>query len=601
MDGLLKKGFVISDLYEIQFPIGSGPFCQSYRVKDNTGKILRLDLFNLASLPSQSFASDGELYQVKLCKQVQHSNIPKLLGNGELVLNKQKIAYLAFEFVSGESLEEHLKREGSMSPYAAVPIIIELLQTLGYLHDLEDPVIHNNIQPQTVVLDYSENRKKPILRSFEFARTLSQTSKSFYNEKLSYFHTAPELFNGIFVPQSDLFATGALLYHLIMGMPPWFDQKVSSQKVFEKIKERIEIARTKPLNFKLTDEFLIDDHQKNTIKKALSPDVQDRFLSADDFIKTLNRKVLLEDEIEYKAFSNNKMEPQKLTNKKGLGFDAVAGMAELKGILYNDVIRALNEKELYESYGITIPNGMLLYGPPGCGKTFIAEKFSEEIGFNFVSVIPSDLASIYVHGTQDKIGKLFQDAKKNAPTIIFIDEIDALSPSREGDLQHSYASEVNELLAQMTNCAEHGIFIIAATNRPEKIDAALLRTGRIDRIVYLPPPDKQAREAMFKLYLKERPVDLGVDYERLAELTESYVSSDLKFLIDEASRISLQNDSRITMKILEDVITINRPSVTLNEIKKYEALNAKWENTDQNTPHENERKPIGFFSNKLKE
>jgi len=241
-------------------------------------------------------------------------------------------------------------------------------------------------------------------------------------------------------------------------------------------------------------------------------------------------------------------------------------MKKLKEILYNDVIRALNERDLFQKYGITIPNGMLLYGPPGCGKTFISERFAEEIGFNFIELKPSDIKSKYINETEEQIKNIFNEAEKNSPTIIFIDEFDAIVPNRQGNLHHMNASAVNEFLAQMSNCSGRGIFIIAATNLPEQIDPAVLRTGRIDRIIYVPPPDKEARDAMFRIYLKKRPVDLAVNYEKLAENTKNYVSSDIKFIVDEASREALKKESRITQKILENVIINNPPSVNAEQL-----------------------------------
>jgi len=145
----------------------------------------------------------------------------------------------------------------------------------------------------------------------------------------------------------------------------------------------------------------------------------------------------------------------------------------------------------------------------------------------------------------------------------------------------------------MSNCSEKGIFVITASNRPEKIDPAILRTGRIDRIIYLPPPDKEARKLLFKLYLKKRPVDLGVDYEKIAELTEFYVSSDIKFLVDEASRKALKTQERITQQLLESVIKNSNPSVSKVEIQKYELLRQKFEDLPSLTKNNTKRK-IGF-------
>jgi transitional endoplasmic reticulum ATPase len=594
---ILPKGTVIADRYEIQFSIRSNSFVQSYRAKNNSGNIVRLDLINLASLPSSFFDDNGKLIQISLLKKIKHTNISALKEEGLTIIEKQKFAYLTFDFISGETLAEKLKREAKLSPYEAVPIITELLEAIEYLHNLPEPIVHNGISPTSVLLDLSTKREKPVLIGFEQTRTIHNNNQSLSFKGLSLFHSAPELLNGVFIPQSDLFSVGALLHHLLFGVAPWYNENVLNQPI-NKIKGLIEQAREKKLSFDFTDEDVIDDQLKFTLIKALSIDIENRFQTAEDFIKALKREVMLEKQEVEKTF-DKKIE--KKEKKKGCGFDQIAGMSELKEILYTDVIRALSEKELYASYGITIPNGMLLYGPPGCGKTFIAQKFADEIGYNFVMIKPSDLKSKWVNATEENIGKLFKEAEANAPTIIFIDELDAIVPSREGDLHQGAASAVNEVLAQMTNCGERGIFVIGATNRPEKIDAAILRSGRLDKTIYLPPPDNAAREAMFELYLKTRPIDLAVDYEKLASLTENYVSSDIKFLIDEASRKALKVKSRITMQILETVIKENKPSVTLKEINKYVALKQKWDNEKQNIDEKSERTPVGFNVNKNKE
>lgn len=585
---IFPKGTVIADRYEIQFPIGSNSFVQSYRAKNKSGNIIRLDLINLASLPS-SFFDEGKLIPVSLLKKIQHTNISALKEEGETIIDKQKFAYLTFDFISGETLTEKLKREAKLSPYEAVPIVTELLEAIEYLHNKSEPIIHNGISPTSVLLDLSTKRKKPVLTGFEQARTLENSNQSVSIKGLSFFHAAPELLNGVFIPQSDLFSIGALLHHLLFGVAPWYNENILSQPL-NKVKGLIEQARERKLSFDFADEDEIDDQLKFTLTKALSIDIERRFQTAEDFSKALKREVMLEQEVVEKTFDKK---VEKKEKKKGSGFDQIAGMSELKEILYTDVIRALSEKELYASYGITIPNGMLLYGPPGCGKTFIAQKFADEIGYNFIMIKPSDLKSKWVNATEENIGKLFKEAEANAPTIIFIDELDAIVPSREGDLHQGAASAVNEVLAQMTNCGERGIFVIGATNRPEKIDAAILRAGRLDKTIYLSPPDKAARAAMFKLYLKDRPVDLSVDYDVLSLLTENYVSSDIKFLIDEASRQALKVKSRITMEVLQTVIKTNKPSVTLKEINKYVALKQKWDN-EKGGKDDNDRTPIGF-------
>ncbi len=585
---ILSKGFVVADRYEIQFPIGSNSFVQSYRAKNKSGNIIRLDLINLASLPS-SFFDEGKLIQVSLLKKVKHTNISELKEEGETIIDKQKFAYLTFDFISGETLSEKLKREAKLSPYEAVPIITELLEAIKYLHNKSEPIIHNGISPTSVLLDLSTKREKPVLTAFEQARTLESSNQSISIKELSFFHSAPELLNGVFIPQSDLFSVGALLHHLLFGVAPWYNENILNQP-FNKMKGLVEQAREKKLSFDFANEDEIDDQLKFTLTKALSIDIEKRFKTAEDFSKALKREVMLEKQVIEKTFDKK---VEKKEKKKGSGFDQIAGMSELKSLLQEEVIDVLKNPEEFKEYGIPLLNGLLLYGPPGCGKTFIAQKFAEEVSFNFLMLKPADLKSQYINATEGVISKMFKEAEANKPTIIFIDEFDSLVPKIDGELHQMYANAVNEMKAQMTNCGERGIFIIAATNHPKMIDSAIRRAGRLDKSIYLPPPDKAAREAMFKLYLKSRPVDLAVDYEKLSTLTENFVSSDIKFLIDEASKVARKTKGRITMQIFQKVIAENKPSVTLKEIREYEALKKKWDD-ERGGKDDNDRTPIGF-------
>jgi transitional endoplasmic reticulum ATPase len=589
---ILEKGSIVDENYSIQFYIDADKYAQNYRAKDKSGKIVGLKVYNAAKLNQRFFTDQGDLLELKLLRELNHTGIIKLTDEGNFIKGQKKYKYLVSEFISGESLRNKFKREGRFSPYTAIPIIIELLNTVQYLHNLKDPIIHNSISMDNIDLDYSQNQEKPVLTNFLNALYFASSTDNFSFDGLSPFYVAPEVFNKVITPQSDLFSIGALLYHLILGVPPWYFEMPEFQFTDSKLYKRISEERNKQLNFTLADES-IDDHLRNTIKKALAIDVDERFSSSEEFKKALKRELAIEN------LSDKRTKQRKIVKKeseKGNGFSQIAGMEELKDLLYNDVIRALSEKELYDSYGITIPNGMLLYGPPGCGKTFVSEKFAEEVGFNFLKINPSDIKSKYVNATEEKIGDLFREAETNAPTVIFFDEIDAIVPNRESELHHMHASTVNELLAQMNNCAEKGIFIIAATNRPEKIDTAILRTGRIDRMIYLPPPDTEARKGLFKLYLKDRPIDLAVDFDKLAQLTGNYVSSDIKFLIDEASRKALKSKSRITQQILEEIISSTPPSVSATELAKYEQAKRELEGKRKGDK-ENPRPRIGFNVN----
>lgn len=238
---------------------------------------------------------------------------------------------------------------------------------------------------------------------------------------------------------------------------------------------------------------------------------------------------------------------------KARGLGRVAGMVELKSLLVKEVVRAVRDPEPFIRYGLTIPNGILLYGPPGCGKTWIARALAEEIGHYFVEIIPSEVASPYIHDSTLRIRELFDTAAEKAPAVLFIDEFEALVPSRAdlGGHQQYKSEEVNEFLTHLNACAEKKIFVIAATNEPQKIDAAVRRTGRLDKLIYVGPPDLEARAEMLKLHLGKRPLASDLDLARLATTLEGYSASDIKFLVDEAARDALDALVPISNAILE--------------------------------------------------
>ena len=185
-------------------------------------------------------------------------------------------------------------------------------------------------------------------------------------------------------------------------------------------------------------------------------------------------------------------------------WSGLAGMRELRAMLERDVILPLRMPRLYAKYRLSLPNGLLLYGPRGCGKTFVARKLSELLAYSFMEVTPSDLGSTYVHGSQLAVRKLFDRARENAPTMLFFDEFDALVPSRDGVTHEHYAQAVNEFLVQLNECHSQRLFVVAATNLVEKIDPAVLRPGRMDKHIYVGPPDLEARVELFRLYLAGR-------------------------------------------------------------------------------------------------
>lgn len=254
------------------------------------------------------------------------------------------------------------------------------------------------------------------------------------------------------------------------------------------------------------------------------------------------------------------------------GFDCVAGMRPLKAMLMSDVIEPLMNPEKYKKFKLGIPNGILLFGPPGCGKTFIVKKLAEELGYNFIEMNPSSVATSYVHGAVGNIGKVFEMARLQAPSIVFIDEIEGLVPKRE-ELSSSAdikKEEINEFLLQLNNAGSSKILVVGATNRPHMIDTAILRSGRMDKRIFVGPPDLEARRDLFKICLSGRPYDKKIDFEKLAKMSENYVGSDIELIVTEAARAAVSQDKEmVDEKMLADAIRKFNPSTSPEEIAYY--------------------------------
>ena len=577
--------------YTVVFPHAQGVYAETYRVKNENGKTCFLKLINYSKL-SRTQIDDGRIIEVEIVKQLNHHNLCQFLNCCELIVNGQKYAYFVTEYISGETLSQRLIRDDELSVYEIKQIAIAVLSALSFLHSRKMPIIHNEVSIQNLMLDFTGNFSDLKLIDFGNAHYLSQPPVKPDLQKINPFYLAPERFSGVCSVQSDLYAVGAVIYRLLYGKLPWFCD-ISNINPMDRI-EVILAERDKDLAIPSIDMFELDDQFINTIIKALSYDVDDRFKSADEFIKAINGEIKVERQsTKRKIFSNvSGQETSKISvvKKKGNGFASIAGMEELKQQMREEVIEPLHNPEEYKRYGVSIPNGMLLYGPPGCGKTFFAKHFAEEVGFNFMCITPATLKSRYVNATQENISNMFKEAEQHAPTIIFIDEINELVPSRESDVHEMSKSAVNEMLAQMDRTGERGIFVIGATNYPHMIDSAMLRAGRLENKYYIGVPDRESRKALFVLYLSNRPYDFGIDYDELAELTHNYVSADIQLIVNNASRYALRQKSKITMEILKGIIKQTRPSLTSDDLKKYEKIRDQMEGKRGNE----QKRKLGF-------
>ncbi|TFF94282.1 AAA family ATPase, partial [Candidatus Thorarchaeota archaeon] len=256
----------------------------------------------------------------------------------------------------------------------------------------------------------------------------------------------------------------------------------------------------------------------------------------------------------------------------------IGGLDEVKQELVEVVEWPLKRPESFKRIGITPPKGVLIFGPPGCGKTLLARAVATESEANFISVKGPELISKWVGESEKAVREVFRKARTAAPSIIFFDEIDAIAPLRGGGTGDFHHTErvISQLLTEMDGLETmKDIVVIAATNRPEHIDKALLRTGRFDRFVYVNAPDAGGRKAIFEIYTQEMPLDGDVDLDRLVEMTENYVGGDIEAVCREAGMRALREAPDIQMvswRHFEEAFKGTHSSVTKEMLERYSKL-----------------------------
>ncbi|MCC6003661.1 MAG: CDC48 family AAA ATPase [Thermofilum sp.] len=259
----------------------------------------------------------------------------------------------------------------------------------------------------------------------------------------------------------------------------------------------------------------------------------------------------------------------------------IGGLEDVKQQLREAVEWPLKHPEYFKEMGIDPPKGILLYGPPGTGKTLLAKAVATESEANFIGVKGPEVLSKWVGESEKAIREIFRKARQAAPCIIFFDEIDSIVPRRGGRFDSGVTDRiVNQLLTEMDGLERlEGVVVIAATNRPDIIDPALLRPGRFDRLIYVPPPDERARLEILKVHTRKMPLAEDVDLAEIARKTEGYTGADLAAVCKEAALAALREAGKpvgVSKRHFEQALQVVKPSVTKEDAERYRRISEEF-------------------------
>ncbi len=569
MSELFKKGDKVGK-YTVNSFIKKGAVAESYTVYGPDDMLYFLKVFDVSEMPKSQLFEGKEVFEIVFCKELndeKNDNIIRYVDNGGFKRGDHDYHYMVTEFYQGQLLNESVEKDGVFDAEDAVQITLCVLNGLSYMHS--KALLHNDITPSNIMLkELEDGMLLPTIIDLGHVSYMVMGRPSFFVGDLAPFFRAPETYRGIYTPKSDVFSVGALLYYLLFGKAPWEVDLADCYDDKNLVKAKVKEARKAELVLD-TEEIHVPDYLQEILKKALSLRVASRFASAEDFFNALVERLIPDEQTMTEGMEDltagmNEIKPQKVEQtsrivfKKGSGsgFDQVAGRDELKEQLRKEVIFGLQNPEKAQQYKLLPVNGILLYGPPGCGKSLVMESFAEELGFNYTILKASEFGNIYQPGVIENLQRIFDAASLKAPFVICLEELEYLLPNTGSE---QVTKESVAMLSLLHGCAQRGILLVATSNLPEQIDPFLMRPGCIDRVFFVSQPDFEARKDIFRKHLSERPCE-EIDYEELARLSEDFVAGDITETVNEAAMTAAYMDVPISQKIIVDVLKYKNPT-----------------------------------------
>ena len=560
---------------------GRYAFREVYQVRDALSDDVQTYVFVVYDVEAWKKEVGNRLESVpelEIYAQLHGKAFPMKRGEGVYKLNDGRhLNWTCLHPIAGISLASLIHQKKAFGGPTIAKIGLQLTKAAREISVIMSGGGHYNLQPENIFLT-DETHVTPKVQVCGF----THTGKPFHGrpnlcgQPPTKEFCAPEAMIGVYSELSDVFTIGKVMKTLaeITKSHENMDLDAGLWKMIEKASNKKRSQRYRSLT-------ALEKDMTNWIMKSGADDAAADEKKDNDRSPSAKQDQLLQ----YDGV---------IERRKGKGFAAVAGCEELKDNFMCNFVSILKNQELARQMGIKPPNSILLFGPPGNGKTFFAERLAEECDINFTMITPSSLASSFLHGTQQIMADLFRKLEKKAPVLLAFDEFDAIAPDRAMEESHHQGGEVNELLSQLNNAADRGIYVLMMTNYPERVDPAILRKGRVDNIIYVGLPDEKTRKQIFELELSERAHEKVMDFEELSLLTKNFSSSDISYVVKEAARRNFSYCVRekvtrpIPFTLIKEVISQTVPSVTPEQLRHYENMRRKML---QQTP---ERPRIGF-------